>query len=258
MTKFRFPLIAATFLILLPWTRAVAQRESVELSDGWKFIKQDVKPDAAYDGWDSVTVPHTWNAQDGQTYDKKGYYRGPGWYAKELDIPAAWKDKRIFIRFEAASLVADVYINGTKIGEHRGGFAAFCYELTGNIKFDGSKNVLRVKVDNTRFDDIPPLSADFTVFGGLYRPVHLIATDPVCITPLDFASPGVYLTQKTVSPQQAVVNVTTKLSLSYSLKVNTGRESLQVDLLDADRKIVQSSHPVPFVFGKMGTGPVTA
>ena len=189
MTKFRFPVLAAIALTLLPFTRALAQREAVDLTDGWKFIKQDVKPDAAYDSWESVSVPHTWNAQDGQVYNKDGYYRGPGWYVKDLDIPAAWKGKRVFIRFEAAALVADVYLNGKKIGEHRGGFAAFCYELTSGIKFDG-KNVLRVKVDNTRFDDIAPLTGDFTVFGGLYRPVHLIATDEICITPLDFASPG--------------------------------------------------------------------
>lgn len=249
MTKLRLPFLAAIVLTILPWHRSLAQRESVELADGWKFIKQDVKPDAAYDSWDTVSVPHTWNAQDGQTYSKDGYYRGPGWYVKELDIPATWKDKRVFIRFEAASLVADVYLNGQNIGEHRGGFAAFCFELTHDLKFDGSKNVLRVKVDNTRFDDIAPLSGDFTVFGGLYRPVHLIATDLVDITPLDFASPGVYLTEKSVTARQAIVDVTAELSYSYTgpehvFKDTPGPEpvTVQVDLLDADKKAIKTTH----------------
>ena len=237
MTRFRLPFIATVILTIFPWNRIMAQRESVELSDGWKFIKQDVGIDAAYDAWDSVSVPHTWNAQDGQVFNKD-YYRGPAWYAKELDIPAAWKGKRVFIRFEAAALVADIYLNGKKLGEHRGGFAAFCYELTPGIKFDGSKNVLRVKVDNTRFDDIAPLSGDFTVFGGLYRPVHLIATNQVCITPLDFASPGVYLTQKSVTPQKAVVDVLAKIC---STLPSSGMVTIQVDLLDAG-KVLQSVH----------------
>ena len=249
MTKFRLLPLAAIALAILPWNHAMAQRETVDLADGWKFIKQDVKPDAAYDSWESVSVPHTWNAQDGQVYNKDGYYRGPGWYAKELDIPAAWKGKRVFIRFEAASLVADVYLNGKQIGEHRGGFAAFCFELTSGIKF-GGKNVLRVKVDNTRFDDIAPLTGDFTVFGGLYRPVHLIATNGVCITPLDFASPGVYLTQKGVSAQEATLEVTAKLSYSMTTPVTgffgggTGPApiTVQVDLLNAEKQVIKTIH----------------
>ena len=82
---------------------SLAQRESVELSTGWKFIKQEVTPDAAFDTWESVSLPHTWNALDGQngkTNDPAipdGYYRGPGWYAKKLDVPLAWKGKRVFI-----------------------------------------------------------------------------------------------------------------------------------------------------------------
>lgn len=235
--KFRLSLLVALALTILPWTRSFAQRETVNLADGWKFIKQDVKPDAPYDSWESVSVPHTWNAQDGQVYNKDGYYRGPGWYAKELDIPAAWKGKRVFIRFEAAALVADVYVNGKKIGEHRGGFAAFCYEVTSNVKW-GGKNVLRVKVDNTKFEDIAPITGDFTVFGGLYRPVHLIVTDPTCITPLDYAGPGVYLTEKSVTAEKAVVDVTTKTS---SILNTDAPITVQVDLLDADKKVVKTS-----------------
>lgn len=237
MMKFRFPFIVALVFTILPFSRSFAQRETVDLAEGWKFIKQDVKPDAAYDSWEKVSVPHTWNAQDGQEFNKN-YYRGPAWYVRELDIPAAWKGKRIFARFEAAALVADVYINGKQVGEHRGGFAAFCYELTPEIKFDGSKNVLRVKVDNTRFDDIAPLSGDFTVFGGLYRPAHLIVTDPTCITPLDFAGPGVYFNEKSVAADKAVVDVTTKISNKPVANIPV---TVQVDLLDADKKVIKTS-----------------
>jgi len=228
--------------ILTPWISSPAQRETVPLHDGWKFIRQDVAQDAAVDSWESIGVPHTWNAKDGQTGKKAnpdqpaGYYRGPGWYARELDIPAAWKGRRVFIRFEAASLVADVYLNGQHVGQHRGGFAAFCYELTPLVDFSG-KNLLRVKVDNSKFEDVPPLSGDFTVDGGIYRPVGLIATDSTCITPLDYATSGVYLTQKSMDAQKAVVEVETKVSNTLT---SAAPVTVQIDLANDTKQPLQT------------------
>ena len=201
----------------LSCANGLAQRESVDLSSGWKFIRQEVSPDAVFDTWEAVSVPHTWNALDGQNGKAAdadmpdGYYRGPGWYVKKLDILPDWRGKRVFVRFEAASLVADIWLNGKLLGEHRGAFTAFCFELTPYLKFNG-ENVLRVRVDNSPQNDVPPLKGDFTVCGGLYRPVHLLVTDQTCISPLDYASPGVYLTEKEVNSKQAVVEVETKLS----------------------------------------------
>ena len=88
--------------------------------------------------------------------------------------------------------MAKTYLNGELLGEHRGAFTAFCYELTPHLRF-GTKNDLRVQVDNSPQADVPPISGDFNMDGGLYRPAHLIVTDAACISPLDFASPGVYL-----------------------------------------------------------------
>ena len=123
-------------------------------------------------GWQAVSIPHNWGWEKAQ--QGKDYYRGPGWYRRELDI-APETGKRYFLRFEAASLVADVYLNGNLLGEHRGGFGAFCFEITTNLSASGT-NLLAVRVSNTKFPDIAPLSGDFSVYGGLYRPVHLIVT----------------------------------------------------------------------------------
>lgn len=211
------PLVA--FLFLLPIAGGLAQRQTIDLPDGWRFLKHDAAPDAPVTdpGWESVTVPHCYNALDGQNGKAVdgGYYRGPTWYQRALDIPADWKDRRVFIHFEAAFLVADVYLNGEKLGQHRGGFAAFCYELTDKLRF-GAPNELRVRVDNARNNDVAPLSADFTMEGGLYRPVHLLVTDKTCITPLDYAGPGVYATTSKVSADGADVEVETKLSTTES------------------------------------------
>ena len=234
-------------------------RQDQMLADGWKFIKEDAGPTAATDGWQSVTIPHTWNTKSADAGDhkgdpqfKSGYYRGACWYAKTLDIPADWKGKRVFIRFEAASLVARTYINGQLLGEHRGGFTAFCYELTPYLHF-GAANELRVQVDNSHQEDIPPLSGDFNVDGGIYRPVHLIVTDQRCISPLNMASPGVYLTTKSLTGSAAQIEVKTLVSNclpgpTFGLAFENLR--VKTDIADANGNIVATStQPVAVRYG---------
>lgn len=223
-----------TFFILLLLIISIgmsAQRLSLPLNDSWRFLRQDVSVVTPTDSWEEVTLPHSWNIEDGQRSGKNrldanghtilidkdaapivnptekfGYYRGTAWYARSINIPVEWKDKRTFVRFEAAGQVARVHLNGQMLGEHRGAFTAFCYELTPYIK-TGKVNELRVEVDNTHRQDIPPLSGDFNVNGGLYRPAQLIVTDKICISPLDYASPGVYITTKKIEKDKAVVEV---------------------------------------------------
>ena len=185
----------------------------IPVTDGWKFVRADVNgaEAVAFDDskWSQVTLPHTWNDKD--IIGGGNYYRGPAWYRIKLAMPETAKDKRVFIHFEAASLVADVYFNGVRLGQHRGGFTAFCYELTPYIQRGGS-NILAVRVDNSFFEDVPPLGGDFNIQGGIYRPVWLIIKNPVCITPLDYASPGIYLKQTKVTKEEAIVDVTAKVS----------------------------------------------
>lgn len=221
---------------------AHAQRQTIELRDGWKFLRQDTLPLAKTDGWETVSVPHTWNTVDGANglaadpQSSEGYYRGPAWYARALDIPEGWKGKRVFIRFEGVALVADVFVNGISIGQHRGGYAAFCHELTPWLHFDG-RDTLRVRVDNARAFDVAPLSGDFTLFGGIYRPVRLFATDTVCISPLHFASPGVFLTLRRLTGDTARVEAKTFVS---SGAVATSDIQVEVEIKDAAGAIVAS------------------
>ena len=111
----------------------------------------------------------------------------------------------------AASQVADVFLNGKLLGEHRGGFGAFCFEVTGRLAPTGA-NLLAVRVSNEMFPDVAPLDGDFNVYGGVYRPVHLIETAAQCFTPLDHALPGVVWQQTSVSAQHAVLDVTAEIS----------------------------------------------
>ena len=194
-------------------------RQNLLLDSGWLFKPGDdagaelrVFDDRA---WESVTIPHNWGWQEAQ--EGKAYYRGPGWYRRELDIKPE-SGKRYFLRFEAASLVADVYLNGLFLGEHRGGFGAFCFEITRQLS-GGGTNLLAVRVDNSKFPDIAPLAGDFSIYGGLYRPVHLIVTDEENIALTDHGSPGVAWLQTSVSSTQAVLDVTAQVSNGTKDKV---------------------------------------
>ena len=217
-------------------------RQDQMLPDGWKFIRDDVAVNAATDQWESVTIPHTWNTKSedakgdrkSDPHFKNGYYRGACWYARSLDIPANLQGKRVFIRFEAASLISKTYLNGQLLGEHRGGVTAFCYELTPLLHYGGA-NELRIKVDNSHQEDVPPLSGDFNVDGGLYRPVHLIVTDPVCISPLNMASPGIYETLKSLSSSEAQVEVKALVSNGGTTRADA---QVKTEIKDGDGKVV--------------------
>ena len=210
-------LVSRLFLLFCctcAWSCKGAERQDQVLADGWKFIRDNVALDALATSWPSVTIPHTWNTKDADAkipHDKNGYYRGACWYDRVLDVPKAWQGRRVFLRFEAVSLVAKVYLNGQLLGEHCGGFTAFCYELTPALRF-GAINDLRVQVDNSPREDVPPISGDFNIDGGIYRPVHLIVADPVCISPLDMASSGVYETIRSLTDAKAQVEVKTLIS----------------------------------------------
>jgi len=183
-------------------------REVVPLETGWKF-----RFGYQFNGnmWKGVTVPHTWNASDPE--GAHPYTRTMGQYRLDIPLKEEWKGKRLFLRFKGAATVADVMFNNTWLGQHRGGYTAFCYEITPLADFaKGKKNTLRVRVSNAETSDVIPLSGDFTIFGGLYRGVDLIVTDAVCISPLDYASSGVAIEQKSLSDAEARLTVRVALS----------------------------------------------
>ena len=130
-----------------------------------KFAKQG-------ETYSKVKLPHTWNAFDGQD-GGNNYWRGMAEYKIELPNPHA--GKRQFIRFEGANHIATVYCNGTLLGEHKGGFSTFVFELTNVLK--ETDNILTVNVTN-EVCDVYPQMADFTFYGGLYRNVTVLEVEP--------------------------------------------------------------------------------
>ena len=239
--KKTIPCFAAALLCAIVAAN-ISARDNQMLMDGWRFQKGDetnaIAPGFADAGWQKISLPHCWGWEEAQV--TKNYYRGPGWYRQTLDVKRE-EGKRYFLRFEAAATVADIYLNGQKLGQHRGGFGAFCFEITEALNPNG-QNLLAVRVCNAPEPDIAPLSGDFCVFGGLYRPVHLLVADSVCFTPLDHASPGVAWLQTKVSAKEAIIDVTAQVSNGSK---SAADRTLIVKLLDTTGKILASeSRPV--------------
>lgn len=205
--------IFSILILTLTFSFNTFARQSMLLDSDWKFKLSDVvdaqKMNFDDSGWPAVSIPHNWGWEEAQ--QGKDFYRGPGWYRRELNVGSPENGKRYFLRFEAASSVADVYLNGESLGEHRGSFGAFAFEITTNLSASGT-NVLAVRVNNAKQLDIAPLSGDFSVYGGLYRPVHLIVTGDENFTLTDHGSPGVAWLQTSVTENQAALDVTAQIS----------------------------------------------
>src|SRR5208282_4958993 len=127
--------------------------------------------------------------------------------------------------------------NGKMLGEHRGGFGAFCFEITTNLSASGT-NLLAVRVSNKWEPDIAPLSGDFSVYGGLYRPAHLLVTGAEDFTPTDHGSPGVAWLQTSVRKKQAVLDVTAQISNGAKQKQPL---TVVASVFDANGRLVVSN-----------------
>ncbi len=174
----------------------------------WKFKKGDVKNGfkTKFDDqdWLSVSIPHDFNGGiDGVNDDvfkgrfdfkfdpdNRTMYKGPAFYRTQFSMDDKYAGKRVFVEFEAVSLVATVWVNGKEVGKHEGGYTAFSLDVTDYINF-GKSNTLVVRADNTNNSAIAPWMADeklpypysfdYAVYGGIYRDVWLTITDEVKI-----------------------------------------------------------------------------
>jgi beta-galactosidase len=227
-------------------------RTVTDLTRNWRFVLDDSLTDdqalgANTSNWSSVNLPHTWNAGDAATTAQSTpstpeYLRSVGWYQLDFDAGPQTGGTR-WLQFDAASITADVWLNGVKLGQHRGAFTAFRFDVTNLLK--PGRNVLVVKTDNRRAtrdgeaNAIAPLSGDFNMSGGLYRGVSLVSTPNKAHIALgDLGGPGIYARTASVSGTSAVVNVATKLENALAA---AGSYTVTASLLDAEGKTVKKS-----------------
>ena len=237
MKKFLYIFI---LLFIVGWAQA-QQRVVYTINDGWKFTKGS--PFEAQlagcddSSWETVNIPHTWNNKDADD-ETPGFYRGPAWYRKQLFVDKSQEGRQAVIYFEGANQEVRFYLNGQFVGEHKGGYTRFCFDITSHLRY-GQENLFTIYVNNVYNPNIPPLSADFTFFGGIYRDVYLQFMNPVHIATNDYASSGVYIRTPEVNNSAASVEITTLLTNNTLQPAEIRVENV---ICDADGKEVKKTH----------------
>ncbi|NJY61731.1 glycoside hydrolase family 2 [Salinimicrobium sp. CDJ15-81-2] len=191
------------FLIFLFSTSFVfSQRQVQTLNSAWKF-SSEVHPEQI------VNIPHTWNSED-PFRDGKAYFRGKGNYTRTLYAPQKWQNKQVFLKFEGSNQVTTLYVNEQLIGEHRGGYTGFVFDITAALK-PGAENRLKIEVDNSHNIDIPPLDADFNFYGGIYRDLWLITTPKLHFETANEAAGNFLIRTPEVSAEKGSFELETRL-----------------------------------------------
>lgn len=184
-------------------------RNIINLNKDWKFIQKDAGlPNSLPTDWTSVDLPHTWNAVDG--HDGNGSFdRGTYWYAKTFATPKqAFGGNRVFVEILAAGQQATVYVNGTEVVYHEGGYSTFRADVTDLCKEDG-ENLLVVACSNERKESVYPQSADFTFYGGLYRGVNIISVPDAHFDLEYYGGPGIQVTPTSCDCGGAMFDIVT-------------------------------------------------
>lgn len=235
-------------LVLLISLLPLTARDIYSLNDGWQFF---FKHENESENARIVTLPHSWNTdpQAGAQFNETTAN-----YLRDVFLPDEWSSKRLFVKFYGAQSVANFFVNGRHVGEHRGGGTAFTFEITDFVRF-GSDNLLQVVVSNTFRSDVLPVSTDVNLYGGLYRDVELIVTDDIAISPLYYGSDGVLVRPSLVTPERIEGEVEVRLLMHHN-----SIATLTLEIYNELEKVVYSREQrvmgnpervgIPFLFNK--------
>jgi beta-galactosidase len=215
-----------------------ARRLVLPMNRNWVYSSKftDAAREKNFDdsGFERVTVPHTnvrlpWHGFDEKQYELVSVYR------RHFKVPAEARGKHIFVHFEGVMTASTVWLNGERLGEYKGGYTPFSFELTPHVDFEGD-NVLAVAVDSTERPDIPPFGyeIDYLTFGGIYREVSLRAVASTFIENI-FVRPKDVLT---AHPSLQIDCFLQHLEASGPL-------TLQAEVLDGGKVVANASAPVP-------------
>lgn len=205
----------------------------IELNDKWLFTKEKDETFIKEEIYNAeiISLPHCFNAIDGQSGD--GMYKGQCFYQRKLDINDEDLNKFIFLEIGAAGLISKVYINGQLAGENRCGFSMYRVFLSPFLK--PRENLISIMVDNSHYEDVYPLMADFSFYGGLYREVSLIIQEALHFDLMDNGRDGIYLTQKNIGKNIFELNVKGRVVNELS-EVKEG--TIEFRLLDKEENTV--------------------
>lgn len=204
-------------------------RLHLPLNTHWEFIPED-HPEFAtrhYTGTSSeVSVPHTVKEVPHHNFTEAEYSL-ISWYRRDLSIPEAFSGKRLILHFDGVMLAAEVFLDGVKLAEHRGGFTPFQVDLTDQM-VPGKTHLLAVRVDSRERTDIPPFGnlVDYMTFGGIYREVHLKVLDPLHIENVFFKGQDVLSGLPSAEIEVTALNtgiIPEEVTLTVELQDHTGQ-----------------------------------
>ncbi|MBP3691981.1 MAG: glycoside hydrolase family 2 protein [Clostridia bacterium] len=203
-------------------------RNILNFNADWMFTKQaDTIPAALPSDWEQLSLPHSWNAIDGQDGDND-YYRGKGYYAKTIkkaDLPEA---EQYYLEIRGANSSADVYLNGEQLAHHDGGYSTWRVNLTDALT---DENLLVIVVDNSANETVYPQMADFTFYGGLYRDVNLVCVAASHFDLDYYGGPGLMVTPE-------ICNKDAKVEIECFVTNKTDAQQLHYVIEDKDGKVV--------------------
>jgi hypothetical protein len=229
-------------------------RENLNFNREWKFQLGDVAGAEAVTfadaNWENVGLPHSFSMPYFAANDK--FYVGYGWYRKHFDVPAAWTGQRINLEFDGVFQVAEVFVNGQRIGAHQGGYTGFTFDIADAAK--PGDNVVAVRVNNLWNARLAPRAGEHVFSGGIYRDVRLVVTAPLHVAwyGTSVTTPQVSKTSGTVNVKTEVVNETAKAKsvtvktsvLDANGKTVTEMDSAQTIVAGATNVFDQTSAPV--------------
>ncbi|MBN1764385.1 MAG: DUF4982 domain-containing protein [Sedimentisphaerales bacterium] len=205
---------------MVPYVPQQSTRQTISFNTGWKFYRGDIPGDNAkeisYDDstWQNVNIPHTpvvtplriqWPGLEVEEIN---------WYRKHFSFDSADQGNKIFIEFEAADQVADVWVNETHLGTHYGAYLPFMVDITDHVYYGGTDNVIAVKVDEQEDGDIPAYGLWYST-GGIYRDVWMHITDKLHLTDSVYAGMvgggGLFITYPQADESQATVQIKTHI-----------------------------------------------
>ena len=214
-------------------------RKTIDLNFGWKysesFTEEMIKPSYKDSDFRVVDIPHTCKEIPYNYFDEE-MYQFVSCYRKIFRISEEEQaGKRIFITFEGAANYSKVYLNGEFIGEHKGGYTPFSFDITGKV--NKGNNCLAVVVDSTERPEIPPFGkvVDYLVYGGIYREVHIDLYDEVYIEDVFVKTPDPLYSVKTI---EADVTFSKSVSGVCTFELFDSEKSIGKKTCEADgRKI---------------------
>ena len=184
---------------------AVDLRQSINFNREWKFQLGDF-PGAASEKfddaqWNDANLPHSFSMP---YFAADRFYVGYGWYRKHFNVTRAWDGRRVNLEFDGVFQVAEVFVNGHRVGEHKGGYTGFTFDITDAVKT--GDNVVAIRVNNNWDARLAPRAGEHTFSGGIYRDVRIVVTDPVHVMWY-----GTFVTTPAVSKMSGTVNVKTEI-----------------------------------------------